>query len=83
MVVHGLVQGVFFRDTCRREAGRLGVTGWVGNCSDGSVAAVFEGRPDAVDAMLDWARTGPPQASVAGVEVIEEEPEGERDFRVV
>jgi acylphosphatase len=83
VVVHGRVQGVFFRDTCRREARRLGVTGFVRNVGDGTVEAVFEGDPDAVSTMVDWAHAGPDRAQVARVDVAEEEPEGVTDFEVL
>ena len=82
MVVHGEVQGVFYRDTCRREARRLGVTGFVRNTDDGTVEAVFEGDPDAVSTMVDWAHAGPIRAQVSRVDVAEEEPEGLTDFEV-
>ena len=82
VVVHGRVQGVFFRDTCRREARRLGVTGFVRNVPDGTVEAVFEGDPDAVGAMLEWAHVGPDSAQVSRVEMVVEEPEGLSDFAV-
>ncbi len=72
VVVHGRVQGVFFRDTCRREAARRGVTGWVTNRSDGAVEAVFEGPPDQVEAMVEWAHSGPPSAVVKRVDVLDE-----------
>jgi acylphosphatase len=82
VVVRGRVQGVFFRDSCRREAGGRGVTGWVRNTPDGSVEAVFEGPADAVDAMVAWVHEGPPHATVAGVSVRTERPEGLSDFQV-
>ena len=82
VVVHGRVQGVFFRDTCRREARRLGVTGFVRNVADGTVEAVFEGDPDAVSTMLDWVHVGPDQAQVSRVEVVVEEPAGLTGFAV-
>ena len=82
VVVRGRVQGVFFRDSCRREARGRGVTGWVSNSPDGSVEAVFEGPPDAVDAMVAWVHEGPRHASVAGVSVRTERPEGLSDFQV-
>lgn len=72
MLVDGRVQGVFFRDTCRREADRRGVTGWVRNRSDGRVEAVFEGPEAAVAAMVAWCRRGPALASVDALEVHEE-----------
>ena len=82
VVVHGQVQGVFYRDSCRREAQRLGVTGFVRNVDDGTVEAVFEGDPDAVSTMLDWAHTGPMRAQVSRVGIAEEEPEGLTAFEV-
>ena len=83
VVVHGRVQGVFFRDTCRREAARHGVTGWVRNEPDGTVGALFEGQPEAVEAMLAWCHDGPPRAHVDRVEVTEAAPGGLRAFDVV
>ena len=82
VVVSGQVQGVFFRDTCRREAARRGVTGWVRNCPDGTVEAVFEGPEDAVSAMVQWARTGPAHAVVDDVHTFDETPEGVTGFAV-
>lgn len=82
VVVRGLVQGVFFRDSCRREARTLQVAGWIRNNDDGTVEAVFEGEPDAVAALLDWTHNGPAGAQVSGVEVVEEQPEGLSDFRL-
>lgn len=82
VVAYGHVQGVFFRDSCRREAERVGVTGWVSNEPDGSVAAVFEGVADAVDAMIDWMRIGPPRADVERIEVGETSPSGLLRFHV-
>jgi acylphosphatase len=83
VVIHGQVQGVFFRDSCRREARSRHVAGWVRNNSDGTVEAVFEGDPDAVTTLVDWAHDGPAGAQVSQVEVAEEEPEGLSGFRVV
>jgi acylphosphatase len=82
VVVTGLVQGVFFRDTCRREARGRQVAGWVGNRPDGSVEAVFEGDDADVEAMVEWARHGPPQADVDHFVVHTEVPQGERSFQV-
>jgi acylphosphatase len=80
VTVTGHVQGVFFRAETQREAGRLGVAGWVRNEPDGSVAAHFEGEPAAVDAMVAWCRQGPSRARVERVDVREAEPTGARDF---
>lgn len=82
VVVHGHVQGVFFRDSARRKAAELGVSGWISNRSDGAVEAVFEGAPDAVAAMADWSRRGPGSADVNRVEESEESPEGLTGFEV-
>ena len=81
--MHGRVQGVFFRDTCRREAERRGVTGWVRNEPDGTVGALFEGPPDAVDALVAWCRQGPPYAEVRRVEVSDPAPTGCTTFDVL
>jgi acylphosphatase len=82
VVVHGNVQGVFFRDSCRRAAGSRGIAGWVTNRSDGAVEAVFEGEPDAVSAMVDWCSRGPRGADVDSVDEATEEPEGLSGFEV-
>ena len=82
VVVSGRVQGVFFRDSCRREAAGRGVAGEVRNLPDGTVQAVFEGPSDAVEAMVGWARRGPSGAVVDDVRVTEETPEGVRGFTV-
>jgi acylphosphatase len=67
--IHGRVQGVWFRESMRAEAERLGVTGWVRNAPDGSVEAVVQGAETAVDALVDWARIGPPQARVDRIKI--------------
>lgn len=82
VVVFGRVQGVFFRDTCRRTAVERKVAGWVRNLPDGSVEAVFEGEPDAVRGMVGWARRGPARAWVQTVEVYDEKPEGRTGFTI-
>ena len=82
VLAHGRVQGVFFRDSTREEAERLDVAGWVRNTEQGTVEAVFEGEPDAVEALVSFVRSGPGSADVDRVEVDEEEPEGLRRFEV-
>ncbi len=74
LAIRGRVQGVFFRDSMRIEAQKLGVTGWVRNCSDGSVEAVVHGPASAVEAIVQWAHRGPPQAGVQ--QVVAEPAEG-------
>jgi acylphosphatase len=69
LVIHGRVQGVWFRESMRLKAEQLGITGWVRNRADGSVEAVIQGEAEAVSIMLDWARVGPPQASVTRLDV--------------
>jgi acylphosphatase len=76
------VQGVFFRDTTRRQAQQRGVCGWVRNRSDGAVEAVFEGEADAVDSMVRLSRQGPRGAAVERVEVSEEQPEHLEGFLI-
>jgi acylphosphatase len=82
VVVHGQVQGVFFRDSTRRLAQQHGVGGWVANRWDGAVEAVFEGDEDAVERLIEFTRHGPRGAQVERLEVAEETPEGEAGFRV-
>jgi acylphosphatase len=82
VVVHGRVQGVFFRDTTRRMAESRGVAGWVRNTPEGQVEAVFEGDDDAVEAMVAFAHEGPRGATVGHVEVADEEPQGLTGFQI-
>ena len=82
VIVHGRVQGVFFRDTTRRMARSRGLGGWVRNTPDGTVEAVFEGEGEAVESMVRWSRDGPRGAVVERLEVIDEEPEGLAEFRI-
>jgi acylphosphatase len=80
--VTGRVQGVAFRWYAAQEAERRGVTGWVRNEPDGSVAAHLEGGDDAVTAMVDWCRHGPSYATVRNVAVIEAAPTGAATFEI-
>ena len=82
VIARGRVQGVFFRDSVRRLAGRLGVAGWVHNRADGSIEAVFEGDAEGVERLVAFCREGPPGAWVEAVDVADEEPQGERGFTV-
>jgi acylphosphatase len=82
VVISGRVQGVFFRDSMRRRAESAGVAGWVRNTPDGTVEAVFEGAPEAVDELVEFSRRGPSRAEVASVDVADEEPEGVSGFEV-
>jgi acylphosphatase len=67
--IEGRVQGVWFRESMRGEAERLGVSGWVRNLADGSVEAVVQGPGTAVEAIVAWAHRGPPAARVAKVTI--------------
>jgi acylphosphatase len=69
LVIHGRVHGVFFRDSMRREAEKLAVSGWVRNRSDGTVEAVVHGKSADVDAIVRWAKRGPEHARVEQVEI--------------
>jgi acylphosphatase len=82
IVVHGRVQGVFFRDSARELARAHGVTGWVSNRQDGALEAVLEGSPDAIRSVLRFFETGPPHADVRDVEVTNEQPEGLSGFEI-
>ena len=82
VVVHGAVQGVFFRDSAARRARERAVSGWVRNCSDGTVEAVFEGDQEAVEALVDFCRRGPSRARVERVDVSDEAPEGLEGFEI-
>jgi acylphosphatase len=83
LVIRGDVQGVGFRENCRRAAGRAGVGGWVRNRADGTVEAWLEGDVDAVGRLVTWCRHGPSWATVTGVDVSEEAPVGVEGFRVM
>jgi acylphosphatase len=82
VLISGRVQGVFFRDTCRKMAERHGVNGWVRNLPDGSVEAVFEGTDGEVARLVEWSRHGPRTAVVEDVRVQAEPPEGISGFQI-
>jgi acylphosphatase len=82
VVVAGRVQGVFFRDATRRLAQRHGVAGWVRNTRDGTVEAVFEGEPEAVERLVAFCREGPRGAEVTRVESYDETTAGLDGFSI-
>ena len=82
VVVHGHVQGIFFRDNVRRRAQQERLCGWVRNRPDGTLEAVFEGPPERIARLAAFCEQGPPAARVDRVERFEEEPEGLSGFRV-
>ncbi|TFG89627.1 MAG: acylphosphatase [Gemmatimonadales bacterium] len=77
LVIRGRVQGVFYRQSTKDTAVRLGLTGWARNCPDGSVAALFEGEKHLVEDAISWCRQGPPAARVSSVEVEWQDFQGE------
>lgn len=78
--ITGRVQGVGFRYSMQQQAARLGVNGWVRNRRDGSVEALVQGNDQAIAAITEWARRGPPGAQVASVSVSEAAPETATSF---
>ncbi len=81
-MIHGRVQGVFFRDSLRRRAETRGVAGWAQNKADGSVEAVFEGPETSVIDMLVFCREGPHRAEVKMMSTSREQPEGLSGFAI-
>ena len=82
VVVHGRVQGVWFRESARRRAAELGVAGWVRNRADGAVEAELEGACDDVEVLTDWFGRGPTGAQVERLEVENAAPTGAAGFTV-
>ena len=82
IVVAGRVQGVFYRDTCRRVAEKEGVGGSAINAPDGKVEIHLEGESDAVERVIEWCREGPPLAHVSSVDVSDESPQGDTTFSI-
>lgn len=83
VIVEGRVQGVFYRESMRREASRLGLCGWVRNLSDGSVEAVFEGPAEEVASAVAWASHGPDRAVVTSIAETAEEPAALQGFQIL
>ncbi len=77
VIIHGLVQGVWFRASTREQALRIGVGGWVRNLSDGTVQALFEGEKKKVEEIIAWCHRGPSGASVSKVDISWEPYRGE------
>lgn len=81
-IVHGKVQGIYFRAYAQAEGNKIGVKGWVKNRSDGTVEAAIEGEPEQVEQMVAWLNQGSPGAQVTKVETKEERPVGEPQFNI-
>jgi acylphosphatase len=78
VIVHGTVQGIYFRDYTKAEALKLGLSGWVKNLKNGkSVETVIEGEAEPVLRMIKWLRTGSPGAVISNIDITEERPTGE------
>jgi acylphosphatase len=82
LLVHGKVQGVFYRDSARDAARNEGVAGWAANRSDGTVEVVLEGPRDAVESVIGYCRRGPSSADVDSVDEHDETPEGLTGFQI-
>ena len=82
LLLHGRVQGVFFRDSIRQRARREGVSGWARNCTDGTVEVVLEGAEPAVASVAAFCEVGPVHASVQSVETRSQQPEGLTGFDI-
>ena len=82
VLIRGRVQGVGFRVSAASRARALGLAGWVRNRPDGAVEAVFEGPSERVASMVAWCRHGPAGAEVAGIDVEDEPPTGEKSFQI-
>lgn len=82
LVIHGNVQGVFYRDSTRHAARNEGVSGWAANRSDGSVEVVLEGPAGAVESVVGYCRQGPSSADVHSVDEHDEMPEGLTGFQI-
>jgi len=82
--IHGRVQGVLYRENARHQAGELGLTGWVKNCSNGVVELVAQGREEDLQKILEWCKNGPRHAEVDRVEETWSEiKEGFEGFKIV
>ncbi len=82
MVVHGRVQGVFYRAKTQKMAEDLELAGWVKNCSDGSVEIHAEGSKKKLEELVAWCRRGPAMASVSNIDLNWTEAEGLRSFDI-
>jgi acylphosphatase len=82
VIVTGRVQGVWFRDSCREQARREGVSGFARNRADGAVEVELEGPEPAVERVIAWCRVGPARARIDAVGVERITPVGEAGFRI-
>ena len=83
LIIHGRVQGVFFRASTRSEAERLGLKGWVKNLPLMRVEAILQGPEDKVKQAIDWCRQGPPGAHVTRVDIKWDSPRSDlKEFQI-
>ena len=82
LLAHGRVQGVWFRASAQTEARRLAITGWVRNCSDGTVEIHAEGDQNDLERFISWCRKGPHGADVTQLEVEWVSVKGGKSFEV-
>lgn len=82
LLIKGIVQGVGFRAALREVALSYGVYGWVRNRNDGSVETYLEGEEEKLNAVIAWAKRGPPRARVSSVEIFEVPVIGLREFKI-
>jgi acylphosphatase len=82
-VIHGKVQGVFYRDSTRQQAKALGITGWVKNNKDGTVELQACGQQDSIDQLVEWLKKGPPRAQVSKVDWAEEDEGNHKEFAIL
>jgi len=82
LLVHGRVQGVFYRASTQTTAEGLGLSGWVKNRDDGSVDIHAEGSRERLEELVTWCRNGPPQADVSTIGLCWTEPEGLSSFEI-
>lgn len=83
VIIHGLVQGVYYRATTQQAARQFSINGWVRNCPNGTVEAVLEGDDKNVEQLLTWMRRGPSGARVSGVDICQATPKGATEFSIL
>jgi acylphosphatase len=83
LLIHGKVQGVFYRASAKEQADLLSLSGWIRNTEDGSVEAVVTGTEENIDSFISWCRKGPKQAVVNDIQVTPKPDEGLKGFKVI
>ena len=83
IIVHGQVQGVFYRSSAQARALELGLTGWVRNLLNGTVEVHAEGDQDALDRFIEWCQQGPPSAKVSQFDLAWIAPQAVSNFQIL